>query len=37
MKRYVAELEKRYPLTVHRQYLSFAVARGAAGEGESVR
>jgi parvulin-like peptidyl-prolyl isomerase len=37
MKRYVAELEKRYPLTVHRQYLSFAVARGAADEGESIR
>ncbi len=27
MKRYVAELEKRYPLTVHHQHLSFAVAR----------
>ena len=27
MKRYVAELEKRYPLTVHHEYLSFAVAR----------
>jgi parvulin-like peptidyl-prolyl isomerase len=25
MKRYVGELEKRYPLTVHRQHLSFAV------------
>ncbi len=27
MKRYVSELEKRYPLTVHHQHLSFAVAR----------
>jgi len=27
MKRYVAELEKRYHLTVHHQHLSFAVAR----------
>jgi parvulin-like peptidyl-prolyl isomerase len=26
VKRYVAELEKRYPLTVHHQHLSFAVA-----------
>jgi parvulin-like peptidyl-prolyl isomerase len=40
MKRYVAELEKRYPLTVHHQHLSFAVARSddrakfeSAGEG----
>jgi len=30
MKRYLAELEKRYPLTVHHQHLSFAVSR--AGE-----
>jgi parvulin-like peptidyl-prolyl isomerase len=27
MKRYVSELEKRYPLVVHHQHLSFAVAR----------
>lgn len=27
MKRYLAELEKRYPLTVHHQHLSFAVSR----------
>ncbi len=27
MKRYVSELEKRYPLTVHHEHLSFAVAR----------
>jgi len=27
MKRYVSELEKRYPLTVHHQHLSFTVAR----------
>jgi len=28
MRRYVAELERRYPLTVHHQHLSFAVVRG---------
>ena len=27
MKRYVAELESRYPLTIHQQHLSFAPAR----------
>jgi parvulin-like peptidyl-prolyl isomerase len=27
MKRYVSELERRYPLTVHHEHLSFAVAR----------
>jgi peptidyl-prolyl cis-trans isomerase C len=27
MRRYVAELERRYPLTIHREELSFAVAR----------
>ncbi len=27
MKRYVAELQNRYPLTVHQQHLSFAAAR----------
>lgn len=45
MRRYVAELERRYPLTVHRERLSFAVARGddganvedASGAKEKVR
>jgi parvulin-like peptidyl-prolyl isomerase len=38
LKRYVAELEKRYPLTVHHEHLSFA-ARDASTSGreESVR
>jgi peptidyl-prolyl cis-trans isomerase C len=29
MRRYVANLERRYPLTVHHEHLSFAVARGS--------
>jgi parvulin-like peptidyl-prolyl isomerase len=38
MRRYVSELERRYPLTVYREHLSFAVARGDASEGmENVR
>jgi hypothetical protein len=28
MRRYVAELGRRYPLTIHHEQLSFAVARG---------
>jgi parvulin-like peptidyl-prolyl isomerase len=31
MKRYVSELEKRYPLTVYQEHLSFAVVRGGDG------
>jgi parvulin-like peptidyl-prolyl isomerase len=38
MKRYVAELEKRYPLTVHHEHLSFAARDASTGEREeSVR
>ncbi len=33
MKRYLGELQKRYPLTVHHQHLSFAVSRA----GESAK
>jgi peptidyl-prolyl cis-trans isomerase C/foldase protein PrsA len=36
MKRYVAKLESRYPLTVHQQNLSFAPARSFAGEDDDV-
>ncbi|HJS74787.1 MAG TPA: peptidyl-prolyl cis-trans isomerase [Vicinamibacteria bacterium] len=36
MKRYVAELESRYPLTVHQQNLSFAPALSFAGEDEPM-
>ncbi len=34
MKRYVSELEKRYPLTVYREHLSFAARGASAGERE---
>ena len=36
MKRYVAELESRYPLTVHQQNLSFAPSRPFAGEDDAM-
>ncbi len=36
MKRYVAELESRYRLTVHHKHLSFAVARSFESRGEAM-
>jgi hypothetical protein len=36
MRRYVAALEKRYPLTVHPEHLSFSVARDPDGSDRAM-